>query len=82
MVLEYAVGIAFLLVFLWYFSIPRTARAIIAAAHEALAERICPACGYRFGVIEAEDDGCTICPECSAAWRMKAFVDKETSNEC
>ncbi len=31
---------------------------------------LCPACVYQIGDIPAESDGCTVCPECGAAWRM------------
>ncbi len=30
----------------------------------------CPACAYRLFDIEAEPDGCTVCPECGGAWRL------------
>jgi hypothetical protein len=33
-----------------------------------LRERICPMCGYDLARIEAQADGCIVCPECSAAW--------------
>ncbi len=30
----------------------------------------CPSCTYRIYDIEAEPDGCTICPECGGAWKL------------
>jgi hypothetical protein len=33
---------------------------------------LCPSCGYSIGDREPEDDGCTVCSECGAAWRMDA----------
>lgn len=30
----------------------------------------CRACDYALANLQAESDGCTICPECSAAWRL------------
>jgi len=30
----------------------------------------CPSCAYRIAGLEAEDDGCVVCPECGAAWRV------------
>ena len=30
----------------------------------------CPSCAYRLFDIEAESDGCTVCPECGGAWRL------------
>ena len=37
-----------------------------------LAQRFCPACAYRLVQLDADEDGCTVCPECGAAWRLKA----------
>ncbi len=34
-----------------------------------LANDFCPGCGYGIGDIRPEHDGCTVCPECGAAWR-------------
>lgn len=31
---------------------------------------LCPACAYRIHGCEPEADGCTVCPECGAAWRL------------
>jgi hypothetical protein len=33
---------------------------------------MCPACGYGLGDIPPELDGCSVCPECGAAWRRAA----------
>ena len=41
-----------------------------AAASHCLRERICPSCGYRLDGLTPESDGCTVCPECAAAWRV------------
>ena len=30
----------------------------------------CGLCGYTLRGLQEEDDGCTICPECGAAWRL------------
>jgi hypothetical protein len=27
-------------------------------------------CGYRLEALQVEDDGCVVCPECGAAWRV------------
>lgn len=35
-----------------------------------LEERLCPACGCGLRGVEAEADGCSVCPECGAAWRL------------
>lgn len=29
----------------------------------------CAACGYALSMLQAEADGCVVCPECSAAWK-------------
>jgi len=35
----------------------------------------CGACGYGLAEIPAEPDGCKVCPECGAAWRLEARRD-------
>ena len=30
----------------------------------------CDACGYAIDRLPVEDDGCRVCPECGAAWRV------------
>lgn len=30
----------------------------------------CPSCAYRIFDLEVEDDGCSVCPECSGAWKL------------
>ena len=35
-----------------------------------LAEGYCAACGYSMRGLNSDADGCTTCPECSAAWRL------------
>jgi hypothetical protein len=32
--------------------------------------RMCLACGYDLSGLEAEGDGCVVCPECGGAWRV------------
>ncbi|MEX2219225.1 MAG: hypothetical protein WD749_10760 [Phycisphaerales bacterium] len=31
----------------------------------------CPSCGYGLAELNPEPDGCRVCPECGAAWRME-----------
>jgi hypothetical protein len=31
----------------------------------------CPSCGYKIEHVAAEGDGCVVCPECGAAWRIE-----------
>ena len=38
----------------------------------ALRDGYCAVCGYSLGGLEPELDGCTVCPMCSAAWRVPA----------
>lgn len=51
----------------WSSARVRGSRRIAAAL---LAEGLCPQCGYGIGGVPAEGDGCSVCPECSAAWRV------------
>lgn len=32
----------------------------------------CPSCRYALGGLSPADDGCTVCPECAAAWAMSS----------
>jgi hypothetical protein len=32
---------------------------------------LCAACGYDLIGQEPEEDGCRVCPECGAAWRIE-----------
>lgn len=36
---------------------------------------LCAACGYDISNHEPEPDGCTVCPECAAAWRLVSEGD-------
>jgi hypothetical protein len=40
------------------------------AVRQCLGRRLCPSCGYDLAGLEAGADGCTVCPECGAAWRL------------
>lgn len=33
---------------------------------------MCPGCGYALGAIPPERDGCSVCPECGAAWKRSS----------
>lgn len=44
----------------------RVKRAVEACSRYA----ICPCCGYDLQTISAQKDGCRVCPECGAAWRI------------
>jgi len=43
------------------------------------AEGYCPSCAYPLAEIEKAHDGCTICPECGAAWRVSAREPNDPS---
>ncbi len=55
---------------IWYGS-RMTARIRIEAL---LDEAICPSCRYPIAGIPTAEDGCIICPECGAAWRLPAHA--------
>lgn len=38
-----------------------------------LIERYCPCCLYPLFGLSAQSDGCTVCPECGAAWRLECL---------
>jgi hypothetical protein len=40
---------------------------------------VCPACTHSLHGLPVESDGCTVCPECGAAWRVTA-QDSQSSN--
>jgi hypothetical protein len=42
-----------------------------------LAARHCACCLYPLHGLEQQDDGCTVCPECGGAWRLR---DPESKN--
>ncbi len=35
----------------------------------------CPACGYDIAEIDAEPDGCFVCPECGGAWQRSRLSE-------
>lgn len=45
-----------------------------AAVAQLLQARVCPACAYGLAGINADPDGCTICPECAGAWPVQSNV--------
>ncbi len=42
--------------------------------------RCCPVCTYELRGLECETDGCTVCPECGAAWRLPDDLASEDSS--
>lgn len=55
---------------------PRLQHARIAAA---LAVRRCPACTHNLEGVLSDPDGCTVCPECGAAWKLTAPTQPPTT---
>ncbi|MEX2219226.1 MAG: hypothetical protein WD749_10765 [Phycisphaerales bacterium] len=41
-----------------------------AVLRRCLSEGLCPACGYSLRGVPDQPDGCRVCPECGAAWRL------------
>ncbi len=37
----------------------------------------CPSCTYKIAGLNSESDGCTVCPECSAAWKLPSAMNSE-----
>lgn len=69
--LHYAGGLAIIGLFWFgYMNRPMTDRAVIRAALAVLGERWCASCGYTLRDSEPESDGCTVCAECGAAWKL------------
>ncbi len=40
------------------------------AIRRTLLSRLCPACEFSLRDLQSHADGCTVCPECGAAWRI------------
>lgn len=55
---------------LWHRAFPR-----------ALAEGWCPACSHSLTGLIPESDGCRVCPECGAAWRLPAPAASAAATE-
>lgn len=47
-----------------------TASLLRHASNGVLAAGRCPSCYYHLSLLQTEDDGCTVCPGCGAAWRL------------
>jgi predicted nucleic acid-binding Zn ribbon protein len=59
-----------------------SARANAITAVKALRSAgLCPSCGYEIGTVVPVEDGCTICPECGAAWRRATVAAGGASGE-
>lgn len=46
-------------------------------APRAREARLCPCCGYNLAGCPRDDDGCTPCPECGAAWKVPEAAGTE-----
>lgn len=69
-----AIGFGILMVggvVFWYFWYRRRRVVFVTRLIERGREaRVCAACGYGLGECAAAEDGCTVCPECGAAWNL------------
>lgn len=56
----------------WWFDTPRFRRVLWGGQWKARYKELgrCPACQYSLASLEPATDGCTVCPECGAAWRL------------
>jgi hypothetical protein len=43
---------------------------LVSGIHYMLAKPQCPGCDHLLTGVPPQQDGCTICPECGAAWRL------------
>lgn len=73
---EVTVGLT-LLVFVLLFTSPLMLVGLQAAlaprqVSRLLLGRECPSCRYGLVGVPVQGDGCTVCPECRAAWRLEA----------
>lgn len=71
MVTNLALAVAFT-AFVWFLVLPAVRHRLWSRDWKARykAAGHCPACQYDLRGLEAEADGCTICPECGGAWAM------------
>jgi len=51
----------------------------IYAIHYLPSQGICPACGHSLRGLAPEADGCVVCPECGAAWRLPVVQSSNPS---
>lgn len=54
---------------IWFWSWRFGRRAL---ARSMLKRGFCPACKYAIATVHPKTDGCTVCPECGAAWKLNA----------
>ncbi|MBY0112662.1 MAG: hypothetical protein K2Y21_07565 [Phycisphaerales bacterium] len=50
-------------------------------AREMLRKCLCPHCRFSLVGISPDPDGCTVCPECGAAWRLTVTNDVTTRTQ-
>jgi hypothetical protein len=56
--------------------------AVLDRVHWMPAAEYCPACGHNLRGVSTESDGCTVCPECGAAWRVpRSAKDSDQSSK-
>ncbi|MGH7131943.1 MAG: hypothetical protein ACREJO_08375 [Phycisphaerales bacterium] len=60
---------------LWRLMPPSRCRLV---ADAVLKHGCCASCGYGLDVASVQDDGCCVCPECGAAWKVPATVESRS----
>lgn len=50
----------------------RSWRSAPAGRRALLTFHVCASCGFDLSTLAPELDGCVVCPECAAAWRLPA----------
>lgn len=70
--LAIVIGGAVVAYLIYTLTIRKSARAeqLTDAIVRCLRRRVCPSCGYPLPNVEPQEDGCTVCPECGAAWNV------------
>ena len=69
---------AFALLPLLWFSYAISQRSIAGIVRDILRHSMyCPSCCFTLKEVQAESDGCTVCPECGAAWQLPTQNETE-----
>ncbi len=71
----FVVGGCFAIWMLWWFIAGRQQ-----AAESLVAHGTCACCEYELVGLPIEPDGCVVCPECSAAWKVHASEETSRTN--
>lgn len=69
-----AAALAWIAIWAWYHKM-----LIPELAHAMLRRGQCASCSYPIADLNPTPDGCTICPECGAAWKLNASTSKRAA---